>query len=68
LSNPLATRHRWDANAALATAPPAGFATCMHAEQQFRKLNAAQIQSRFAGMELTDEVHWVTSSSEAARS
>jgi hypothetical protein len=27
-------------------------------EQKFKKLNGAQIQAKFAGMELTDEVHW----------
>src|SRR5262245_15477032 len=28
------------------------------AEQKFQKLTGAQIQARFAGMELTDEAHW----------
>jgi len=28
------------------------------AEQRFQKLTGAQIQARFAGMELTDEAHW----------
>jgi hypothetical protein len=28
------------------------------AEEKFRRLSGAQIQSAFAGMELTDEVHW----------
>jgi hypothetical protein len=28
------------------------------AEEKFRRLSGAQIQTAFAGMELTDEVHW----------
>jgi hypothetical protein len=28
------------------------------AENKFQKLTGAQIQARFAGMEMTDEVHW----------
>jgi len=28
------------------------------AEDKFQKLNGAQIQARFAGMEMTDQVHW----------
>jgi hypothetical protein len=28
------------------------------AEEKFRRLSGTQIQSAFAGMELTDEVHW----------
>ena len=28
------------------------------AEQKFQKLTGAQIQAKFAGMELTDEAHW----------
>jgi hypothetical protein len=28
------------------------------AEQKFRKLTGQQIRAKFAGMELTDEVHW----------
>jgi hypothetical protein len=28
------------------------------AEQKFQKLTGAQIQAKFAGMELTDESHW----------
>jgi hypothetical protein len=28
------------------------------AEQKFQKLSGAQIQTKFAGMELTDESHW----------
>ena len=28
------------------------------AEQKFQKLTGPQIQTRFAGMELTDEAHW----------
>jgi hypothetical protein len=35
-----------------------GIATHALAEQNFRKLTGAQIQARFAGMELTDESHW----------
>ena len=33
--------------------PSEGFA-----EEKFRRLNGAQIQASFAGMELTDEIHW----------
>ena len=28
------------------------------AEQKFQKLTGAQIQAKFAGLELTDEAHW----------
>ena len=28
------------------------------AEGKFQKLNGAQIQAKFAGMEMTDQVHW----------
>jgi hypothetical protein len=28
------------------------------AAEKFQKLTGAQIQARFAGMEMTDEVHW----------
>ena len=28
------------------------------AEERFHKLKAAQIQAKFSGMELTDQVHW----------
>ena len=28
------------------------------AEEKFQKLTGSQIQARFTGMELTDEVHW----------
>jgi hypothetical protein len=28
------------------------------AEEKFQKLTGAQIQAKFAGMEMTDEVHW----------
>jgi hypothetical protein len=28
------------------------------AEDKFQKLNGAQIQAKFAGMEMTDQVHW----------
>ena len=34
------------------------FGSCAEAEQKFQKLTGAQIQAKFAGMELTDEVHW----------
>jgi hypothetical protein len=29
-----------------------------HAEDKFQKLTGAQIQAKFPGMELTDQVHW----------
>jgi len=34
------------------------FGSCAAAEQKFQKLTGAQIQAKFAGMELTDEAHW----------
>src|SRR5258708_17233532 len=34
------------------------FGSCAQAEQKFQKLTGAQIQAKFAGMELTDEAHW----------
>jgi hypothetical protein len=34
------------------------FDRSLAAEEKFRRLSGAQIQSAFAGMELTDEVHW----------
>jgi hypothetical protein len=46
--------------AAAATALLAVFAfqSSAPAEQKFQKLTGAQIQAKFAGMELTDEAHW----------
>jgi hypothetical protein len=38
-----------------AAALPSGAAT----EEKFQKLTGAQIRAKFAGMELTDEVHWI---------
>ena len=35
-----------------------GFQSTAAAEQKFQKLTGAQIQAKFAGMELTDEAHW----------
>ena len=34
------------------------FETGLAAEEKFRRLSGAQIQPAFAGIELTDEVHW----------
>jgi hypothetical protein len=34
------------------------FGVCAEAEQKFQKLTGAQIQAKFAGMEVTDEAHW----------
>ena len=34
------------------------FAPCTRAEQSFQMLSSDQIRARFAGAELTDEVHW----------
>jgi hypothetical protein len=45
-----------------------GFQSTASAEQKFQKLTGAQIQAKFAGMELTDAAHWGRSSSETARS
>jgi len=33
-------------------------ATAADGEQKFQKLTGAQIEAKFAGMELTDESHW----------
>src|SRR5215469_7807134 len=33
-------------------------ASVAQAEDKFQKLNGAQIQAKFAGMEMTDQVHW----------
>jgi hypothetical protein len=33
-------------------------ASSARAEDKFQKLNGTQIQARFAGMEMTDQVHW----------
>src|SRR5215469_7289398 len=33
-------------------------ASIAHAEDKFQKLNGAQIQTKLAGMEMTDQVHW----------
>src|SRR5262249_60911215 len=38
--------------------PAVAFGSCAKAEQKFQKLTGAQIQAKFAGMELTDEAHW----------
>jgi len=34
------------------------FGTSAQAERKLQKLSAGQIRAKFAGMELTDEVHW----------
>src|SRR5262249_59157561 len=34
------------------------FGSRAEAEQKLQKLTGAQIQAKFAGMELTDEAHW----------
>jgi hypothetical protein len=36
----------------------ATFALSLAAKEKFQKLTGAQIRAKFAGMELTDEVHW----------
>ena len=33
-------------------------ASVAQAEDKFQKLNGAQIQAKFAGMEMTDQLHW----------
>jgi hypothetical protein len=33
-------------------------ASVAEAQEKFQRLTGAQIQARFAGMEVTDEVHW----------
>src|SRR5216683_107630 len=44
--------------ATIAMLAAAAFAPEAQAEQKFQKLTGAQIQAKFAGMELTDEAHW----------
>jgi hypothetical protein len=43
---------------ALALMSAAALGLPARAEDKFQKLTGAQIQAKFAGMELTDEVHW----------
>jgi hypothetical protein len=43
------------------------FEKCLAAEEKFHRLSGAQIQSAFAGMELTDEVHGAKSTIETER-
>jgi hypothetical protein len=43
---------------ALVLAVAGAIAPFAQAEDKFLKLNGAQIQGRFPGMEITDEVHW----------
>ena len=44
--------------ALIATLGATTFALGLAAEEKFQKLTGAQIRAKFAGMELTDEVHW----------
>jgi hypothetical protein len=44
--------------AVIATLGALAFGPSGEAEQKFQKLTGAQIQAKFAGMELTDEAHW----------
>ena len=46
------------AAAMIATLGAVTFESNAAAEQKFQKLTGAQIQARFAGMEVTDEAHW----------
>src|SRR5215470_1463363 len=32
--------------------------SCAFAAEQFKKISGSQIRAKFAGMEMTDEVHW----------
>jgi len=45
-------------SAMIATLGALAFGPSGEAEQKFQKLTGAQIQAKFAGMELTDEAHW----------
>jgi hypothetical protein len=44
--------------ALIATLGATTFALGLAAEEKFQKLTGAQIRAKFAGMELTDQVHW----------
>ena len=43
---------------ALSIAGAVAVGSIAQAEDKFQRLTGAQIQARFAGMEMTDEVHW----------
>ena len=43
---------------ALSLLSAAALGSGVQAEDKFQKLTGAQIQAKFAGMEMTDEVHW----------
>ena len=44
--------------AGIAVLAVTAFASGLGAEESLRKLTGAQIRAKFAGMEVTDEVHW----------
>jgi hypothetical protein len=54
----LLTPKKWLGVAPIAFFAGAIFGSSVLAEEKFQKLNGAQIRAKFAGMELTDEVHW----------
>jgi hypothetical protein len=43
---------------ALSVVGAAALSSAARAQDKFQKLTGAQIQAKFAGMEMTDEVHW----------
>jgi hypothetical protein len=49
---------RWIALAMFTILGAATFASSAVAEEKFQKLTGARIRAKFAGMELTDQVHW----------
>jgi hypothetical protein len=52
------TMRKWITLAMITILGAATFALSLAAEEKFQKLTGAQIRAKFAGMELTDEVHW----------
>jgi hypothetical protein len=54
----LLTLKKWLGGATVAFFAGATFTPSILAEEKFQKLNGPQIRAKFAGKELTDEVHW----------
>jgi hypothetical protein len=49
---------KWITRATIMVLGVAAFASRAAAEEKFKKLTGVQIRAKFAGMVLTDEVHW----------
>jgi hypothetical protein len=58
MNTPEITMIRRTALATITILGTAAFASSVATEEKFQKLTGAQIRAKFAGMELTDEVHW----------